>query len=271
MNILVTLNSGYIDPLTVMLQSLLFSNPDESFTVYALNSSLTAHDFAYIEARVDRERCRLKNIKIDHARLRGAPITSRYPREMYYRIFAAQYLPETLDRVLYLDPDLVVINPVAELYSMNLDGYYMAAASHVAKSLQKFNELRLKIKNPGPYINSGVMLMNLEILRQRQRLEEVFEYIEANKNLLILPDQDVISGLYADKILAINPYLYNLTERLFFLQPGLDPRVDLDWVRENTVIIHYCGRNKPWKENYRGKLDCFYNEVLARQNSFTCN
>ena len=36
----------------------------------------------------------------------------------------------------------------------------------------------------------------------------------------------------------------------------------LDWVQENTVIIHYCGANKPWKEHYHGILDCFYNELV---------
>ena len=39
--------------------------------------------------------------------------------------------------------------------------------------------------------------------------------------------------------------------------------MDLEWVTENSRIIHYCGRNKPWKENYRGELDVFYHQYAA--------
>ena len=39
-------------------------------------------------------------------------------------------------------------------------------------------------------------------------------------------------------------------------------KIDLDWVRDNVVIIHYYGKNKPWKDNYKGILNCFYNEVI---------
>ena len=37
-------------------------------------------------------------------------------------------------------------------------------------------------------------------------------------------------------------------------------KLTLDWVRSNTAIVHYYGRNKPWKEHYRGSLGIFYHE-----------
>lgn len=112
------------------------------------------------------------------------------------------------------------------------------------------------------YVNSGVMMMNLALLREQQNTEEVFEYIREYKNRLIFPDQDVINGLYGDRIIPIDPKIYNLSER-YYLFYNLHPKnkehkIDLEWVRRNTVIIHYCGKNKPWKENYRGKLGAFY-------------
>ncbi|MBB6215868.1 lipopolysaccharide biosynthesis glycosyltransferase [Anaerosolibacter carboniphilus] len=48
MNILVTLNSNYIKPLRVMLNSLLVNNPEESFDIYIMHSSLTDKDLNYI-------------------------------------------------------------------------------------------------------------------------------------------------------------------------------------------------------------------------------
>lgn len=115
----------------------------------------------------------------------------------------------------------------------------------------------------GPYINSGVMLMNLELLRQHQDYAKVYEYINQHKTVLFLPDQDVISGLYASKILPLDPYRFNMTERLFTLHPSSEAWMDLNWVRQNSVIIHYCGRNKPWKDNYLGMLNTFYLEEVV--------
>ena len=39
-------------------------------------------------------------------------------------------------------------------------------------------------------------------------------------------------------------------------------KIDIEWIRKNSVIIHYCGRKKPWKENYMGSLGIFYSELV---------
>jgi len=207
---------------------------------------------------------RLILIQVHDLKLEHAPTTSRYPKEIYYRIFAARYLLGTLDRVLYLDPDLVVNGSVLPLYQMEMGDYYFAAASHTSPLLQKVNILRLDMEEDSPYINSGVMLMNLALLRREQDFEEVFHFIEKRKNLLVLPDQDIISGLYGSRIYALDALRYNMTERLYQTHAPFEKGFDLDWVRKNSAIIHYCGRNKPWKENYIGQLDVFYKKVEKR-------
>ena len=106
--------------------------------------------------------------------------------------------------------------------------------------------------------------MNLELLRREQTVKEVREYVEKRGKFFILPDQDVISALYGDRVKLIDTFIYNLSDRLIYmnnLSPITNELIDMDWVRKNTVIIHYYGDNKPWKENYRGILDVFYNEV----------
>jgi len=256
MNILVTLNSNYLSVLVVMLKSLAFSNKHRKFDVYVMNDSLTEDNIKYLKENV------LKNIniidlKVSDKELNKAPVTSRYPKEMYYRILAAYYLPKKVDRILYLDPDLVVINKIDKLYNMKLDNYYFAAASHIWGILQTFNRIRLRMNSDDVYINSGVMLMNIKLLRREQNRNDVYDFIRKNKNKLMLPDQDVISGLYANKILPLDPYVYNMTEKLLN-QTYFMPHINERWISENSVIIHYCGKNKPWKKNYKGTLNKFY-------------
>lgn len=78
----------------------------------------------------------------------------------------------------------------------------------------------------------------------------------------MLPDQDILTALYGDRVKLLDTMIYNLSDRtlnLYNADPTNEKR-DLAWVRENSVVIHYFGRNKPWKENYRGILDIFYYE-----------
>ena len=260
MNILVTLDENYIPCLNVMLVSLLRSNPDAHFNVYLLHSSV--REQALTKTRhILGDRGPLTAIQVSDAELENAPTTSRYPVEIYYRIFAARYLPQQLDRVLYLDPDLIVNKSLRELYVMPMRDYYFAAASHTGPVLRKLNEVRLDMEEETPYINSGVMLMNLALLRKEQCLEDVFEFIEKKKSVLFLPDQDIISSLYGSRIFPLDTFRYNMTEILYQRYAAFEKRINLDWVRKNSVIIHYCGRNKPWKESYIGKLGVFYQEA----------
>ena len=277
MNILVTLDEGYLGPLTIMLRSLVDNHRTTKtggdrgeawdIDVYVMNSALNEAQLEKVRRGVedycgaeDTKRMKLIDVKVDPEMLKNAPITERYPQEMYYRIFAARFLPKDLERVLYLDPDMVIINSLEELYTMDFENHWFCAASHVGRVLEKINEIRLQSEEPGPYINSGVMLMNLSALRESQDERQVFGYIEKNRDVLILPDQDVISALYGGKIKEIDHYRYNMTERAFTAEqinpiPGA---VDEKWVMRNTCVVHYLGRNKPWKEHYRGKLDFFY-------------
>ncbi len=265
-NILVTLDENYITYLNVMLYSLLYTNPDCIFDVYLLHTAIPDASFQATR-RLLHCRGHLIPVKATGLNLDNAPTTDRYPQEIYYRIFAARFLPDTLDRVLYLDPDIIVNGPIVPLYELPMDDYYFAAASHTGIILQKVNNLRLGADGNGPYINSGVMLMNLALLRREQNYEDVFRFIEARKGLLLLPDQDIISGLYGSRIYALDSFRYNMTERLFQAHSTYEKNLNLAWVRRNSVIIHYCGRNKPWKPNYLGQLDVFYREAASHMET----
>ena len=262
-NILVTLDENYIPQLNIMLYSLLYSNPDCNFKVYLLHSSIP--DAALTETRSILDGAgELIPVQAKDIGLDDAPTTSRYPKEIYYRIFAAKYLPEDVDKVLYLDPDIIVNGSIKELYELNMDEYYFAACSHIRRMLHVYNELRLGMDEESPYINSGVMLMNLKKLREEQDYQEVLDFVEKKRKLLSLPDQDIISTLYGSKIYPLSTFRYNMTELLYMFHSRQEKSLTIDWIRKHSVFIHYCGRNKPWKPKYIGHLDVFYNETLER-------
>ncbi|MDO5602574.1 MAG: glycosyltransferase, partial [Oscillospiraceae bacterium] len=267
MNILVTVDANYLHPLTVMLYSLSCQHPGTEIHVYLAHSSLSSKELAQLRKTVETENLTLFPIRLSDEQLENAPVTRRYPREMYYRIFAAQYLPEQLDRILYLDPDIVVINPLDELYHMDFEGNLFAAATHIRAAMRKLNEIRLAFPENGPYINSGVILMNLALLRKVQDMQQVFDYIEKYRYRLFLPDQDIISSLYGNQILLIDAKRFNMTERVYLLSQTSaksEKRLTLEEIRAHSAIVHYCGKNKPWRKNYHGRLHVFYQEYASR-------
>lgn len=263
MNLLVTLNAAYLPHLNALLTSIIHHNSETYLTVYLLHTSITETDVIPTNAVLEGHGKLILIEAVDHG-LNDAPTTKQFPREMYYRIFAAKYLPDTVDRVLYLDPDIIVNGSLKELYDTPLDTHYFAAASHNGRFMRLINGIRLGLKKGTPYINSGVLLMNLELLRKEQKYDDVFSYIEKKKSRLALPDQDVLSGLYGNRILKLDTYIYNMTDRLYRYDRIFGKRRDFEWYKNHSVIFHYCGKNKPWKEDYSGVFGVFYKESLAR-------
>lgn len=260
-HILVTLDRNYLKVLSVMLYSLSQSDPEGVYTVYVVNNTLTEEDFASLSALLPRTE--LVNVRVPEDLLQNAPVSDRYPTEMYYRLFAARYLPQQLERILYLDPDLVVLHSLRSLYQIDFDGKLFAAASHIeSRTFRELNHRRLHLSEHAKYLNSGVMMMNLALLR-KESPQTIIDYIQSHKATLLLPDQDVLNALYADRTVPLDPLVYNLGEKYLRLKNlHLPPqeKLTLDWVRSNTAIVHYYGRNKPWKEHYRGSLGIFYHE-----------
>ena len=145
-----------------------------------------------------------------------------------------------------------------------MEGHVIAAASHVHALGCFFNRLRLLAWTPGCYINSGVMLMDLKKMREERGSERLTKYARTHRFCLCLPDQDILSAVYGRRILLLDPRAYNMTERIWRADRMRDPEQNLDRIRQRTAILHYIGRNKPWKEVYLGELDLFYREMAAR-------
>lgn len=257
MNILVTLNSNYIKPLKVMLKSLFINNAGEKFCIYVMHSRLSNEETDDINRFIADNGSRSEIIKIDDRIFENAPVIFHYPREMYYRLLAYKFLPKDIDRILYLDPDILVLNPVKGLYNTDLSGYIYAAAYHDVISIREINKLRLNPYEIEAYYNSGVLLINLELQRELVDEKIIYEFVEKNKAKLIMPDQDVLNALYAKRIRSLDEKLYNYDSRYYSIYK-LKSKWDMDMVINYTVFLHFCGKRKPWNKDYSGRFHALY-------------
>ena len=258
MNILVTLDSNYMKPLVVMLYSLFANNPGEQFTIYVMHSSLTSEELTLLDEYAAGLGHNLEEIKVDDDAFSEAPTLLHYTKAMYYRLLAHTVLPQDLDRILYLDPDILVINSVKELYGLDMNGHLYAAASHSIAS-RHLNQLRLAPYEIVQYYNSGVLLMNLPLVRERVDENEIYDFVEKFRTRLVMPDQDVLNALYVKEILPLDEKFYIYDARYYryynFITGGL---WDMDYVIRNTVILHFCGKKKPWRKDYSGRFHALY-------------
>lgn len=270
MNILVTINGNYIKPLKVMLWSLFFNNPNESFCVYLVHSSLSKQEVAEMEDYVSRKGQNLSAICVHNDWFADAPVVMHYSKEMYYRLLAYKVLPTEPDKILYLDPDILVINSIKELYNTDISDYLYAASYHGRIPVKGINMIRLKSYDMEEYFNSGVLLINLQLQREIVNDEEIYNFITTNKGRLLLPDQDILNTLYSGEIKKISEVQYNYDARYYqsykFLTNG---EVDIDYIMRHTSILHFCGKKKPWQKNYSGKFHALYKhyEMLAMRES----
>lgn len=164
-------------------------------------------------------------------------------------------LPELfpdLDRILYLDGDILILKDLAALYHTDISGYYLAAVSDVSVSLWKgktFSE-RLGIEH-GQYFNSGVMLLNLRECRLDSITEKLIAYRRDGVNDFM--DQDALNVVLGEKTLYLS-LLYNTMAsviayadlkhlRSWYPQ---EPLSSNDWM-ENATIYHFSSPSKPWK------------------------
>lgn len=262
MNLLFCINQKAVPLLLSCIRSVLRSGGGAPYTAYILHSDLDEAAQTSICSQAG-EGITCHFIPVDPALFEGFPVSARYPAQIYYRIAAPLLLPETLDRVLYLDVDLVVINPLTKLYEMDFEGAYYIACTHTRELLTKLNQARLGVGREVPYINTGVMMLNLPALRAGLHIEDIQAYASQKKHTFILPDQDIITALYGEKVKLADTLLYNLSDRVLlqYNASPTNPKIGVDWVRRNSSIIHYCGKNKPWRDGYLGVLGVFYHEL----------
>lgn len=239
----------------IMLTSLFGTNKEETFDIYILSSGLGKEIIHKFEKLTSKYHADIHFIEVDASKLDFCPIREgdHVSLAAYYRILAPLVLPDNLKKVLYLDGDIIINGAIHELWNTDLEGFAIGAIIDEAyHDKEKYD--RLKIDHKFPYINSGVLLINLDYWRKHDIVKRCLEYINNMQDVLLHHDQDTLNVVLHDEIkllpLTFN-YQYGFVINFLFNQLGDDVKEEVMKIRYNPVVVHFSGPYKPWQRRSR--------------------
>ena len=241
-NVLISINKKFLYNSEELIFSVLCYSSEivHIFLMYQENE-LCETDIEHIKNFVEKTgKGYISFIKINASILKGAPVTDNegffFGVEAYSRLFCAFKLPENVKKILYLDVDMVCTGDIKELYDISVSNKSWVAVKD--EGIKKEDLERLDLPNDHNYINSGMLLINIEKLRKNFSEESIASLIMKNKDVLVYPDQDFINKCFSEDIKIIDKK-YNL----------LAKSVRYNDLKSKPLIIHYAGYAKPWNDN----------------------
>lgn len=265
MNVAVAVNRSYMKYLYVMLTSLLENNSDQEICIYVMSADLTEEQEAILQSLAEQYRQSIFFLHISEEMFsQELPVSNFITIESYFRLALPELLPKEQERVLYLDVDIIVNQPIGEFYHMDFEGKTFCACRDVGditveniKTSPLFADLR---ERPDfVYFNSGVLLMDLQKLRKETSFSHIMEQAMRVKEYLKFHDQDLLNYLYYGDVRLVDEERYNL-----FARTAYNAGYTCEQVKSRTAILHYAGP-KPWRhEEVRYPLESFWWEYAKK-------
>lgn len=185
---------------------------------------------------------------IDERVLDKLPASVVWPLSIYYRILAFDYLSRESDTLLYLDSDVICKNDIKELEELDLGDNFAAVVPDV-EALQKKNQQRLSFDFQNKYFNSGVIFANLKQWSESHCSDKIFALIqsEGQTGKLKYPDQDALNLIFFGRLIYLDRK-YNAIYPLKSEFERKDKNYYKNYIKDETMFIHYTGITKPWHE-----------------------
>ena len=244
-NVCFTINDLFFLPCCVAIKSIIASKRQNySIRFFVVYNNLSNKNINKIKKIVEKHKESVIFRQIKLSDFENLPIEpySHYTYENYFRINIPHIFPD-IDKMLYLDSDIVVNSDISELFNTDISSSYLACVyEKYQNSLRIIEGLKsidteYEVEKSYKYYNSGILLINCNKWREDQISSKLFDFAELNSSLIYLPDQDTINYVINKNIIYLD-YAWNVQFNL----------ESLDDFNENDIkIIHFVGPIKPWK------------------------
>lgn len=197
-------------------------------------------------------------ITIEDRMVQGLAGTQRISLEAWYRSLLPGLRPD-LNRVLYLDCDVLVTDALGPLWETDIGDCYAAAVQNVFEPVHRTRHHALGVPPGQVYFNSGVLLMNLSRMREDGCAQQILEHGRRHGPRLIWAEQDSVNAVLGRSCRLLHPR-WNCQNSLFYWRRAEEVfgRERVAEATREPAIVHFEGPGlaKPWnylcKHPYRG-------------------
>lgn len=262
LNFALCTDDNYTIPCIVTVISILENNKKQECNIYILTDSLKEDNRNKFQKIAEKYNQKIIIFDIDINSYSNLKVRSRYPKSMYYRFLLPDLL-KGVDKVLYLDCDIIVRTNISSLFDEDLSGYSCCAVED-----QQADDVKIRNKNLylGKYFNSGVLLINLDYWRKNDIATRLVDFILQYPDRCFFPDQDALNIILEDSVNFISPK-FNFQALWFKNLKNINylftKHEEIIKFRDNPSIVHFSETVKPW---HIGCRNPFANEWLYYAN-----
>ena len=253
-------DAAYLLPLQVALASLAERlRSSLRPVVYLLNRQLTAAQLESVGGHAE-----IRSVVPAEQAMQLLPRQPGFAPEAAFPLLLADLLPPSVDRVLFIDPDLLVLDDVGKIWDRDLGENVVGAVTDQAiptvSSPRGLKDWHARdIPADAPYFNGGVLLVDLDRWRSQDVTARVRKYLEADAGQVDFFHQEALNAILWDKWLQLDQR-WNLVASLAGRPYGPGNPVAV----ESPGIVHFAGRFKPWRVRVGGPFARAYQNQLHR-------
>ena len=264
-NIVFASDNNYAQHTAVAMASVLVNTKvPQKIQFYLIDDEIQQENKEKIIKTVQNLGGNIEFIKIKNSKLEDCYVSGELIRASYFRLDIANILDESIEKIIYLDCDLLVYDDIEKMWQLDMGGKPVAAtcdlgimaSARVRKQKNKFIGLPFDT----PYFNAGVLIMDLKKWRDGNYAEAIIAL--ATQNKYPNHDQDALNKFFMNNWQEIPlrwdviPPVFNL---FFKILNKPDLRKKAIEAKLNPAIFHYAGGYKPWEyEIHDGFNDKYY-------------
>lgn len=191
----------------------------------------------------------------------------------YARLFVASMLPSDIDKVLYLDCDMIICDSLEGLWNTDMEGYVVAAVQDTVGNNIKS---AVGLVPTDCYFNAGMLLIDMKGWRDNVCEQKCVSFIENRQGRVSHHDQGVLNGVFRNAWLRL-PLRYNLMtihylctqksiKEYFKDQASFYMEEEVKNAKENPAILHFTPSftSRPWVNSCKHPLRRLYWETLGK-------
>jgi len=246
-----------IQHLLVCIHSIIDTNSDENLEFYVLNKDITEKSKLLVNENLSELAVSVHFINVYKERYANLMVSKYITIEAYFRISLADLLPRRINRVIYLDCDIILLGSLKPLWHIELNGFKLAAVAE----LFNYRNLELGFNKDVKYFNSGVLVIDLSVWRSEQISNQIFDYLEMHPEKIKFHDQDALNAVLVNKWLELSE-IYNYT--VPYIDRSRKSKNDLNFKPELPVVMHFNQSFKAWHYKSRHPYKGLYYKYLKR-------